>query len=91
MSTWYIVQLQLEMFCIGPKCNFGTLVRLSSTRGAVIFKMKRDDEYILMMLERFKIFYSKYVLTKTVPPPNSQTLLSEGQVSWPNSPGPGTV
>ena len=23
-----------------------------------------------MMLQRFKIFYSKYVLTKTVPPPN---------------------
>ena len=70
MSTWYIVQLQLEMFCIGPNCNIATLVRLSSTRGAVIFKMKRDDEYILMMLQRFKTFYSKYVLTKTAPPPN---------------------
>jgi hypothetical protein len=70
MSTWYVVQLQLEMFCIGPNCKSAILVRLSSTKGAVIFKMKRDDEYILMMLKRFQIFYSKFVLTKTPPPSN---------------------
>eukprot|EP00943_MAST-04B_sp_MAST-4B-sp1_P003754 g3754.t1 len=70
MSTWYVVQLQLEMFCIGPNCKSAILVRLSSTKGAVIFKMKRDDEYILMMLKRFQIFYSKFVLTNTPPPSN---------------------
>ncbi len=70
MSTWYVVQLQLEMFCVGPHCRSAILVRLSSTKGAVIFKMKRDDEYILIMLKRFHIFYSKFVLTKTPPPPN---------------------
>ena len=70
MSTWYVVQLQLEMFCIGPHCKSAILVRLSSTKGAVIFKMKRDDEYILMMLQRFKAFYTNYVNTKTPPPSN---------------------
>ena len=70
MSTWYVVQLQLEMFCIGPHCKSAILVRLSSTKGAVIFKMKRDDEYILMMLQRFKAFYTNYVINKTPPPPN---------------------
>ena len=49
MSTWYVVQLQLEMFCIGPHCKSAILVRLSSTKGAVIFKMKRDfSKYVVV-------------------------------------------
>jgi hypothetical protein len=70
ISPWYVPQMQLEMAMVGPHCKSAILVRLSSTKGAVIMKMKRDDEYILMMFQHFLNFYKQFVCRGLVPPEN---------------------
>jgi hypothetical protein len=70
MSTWYVVQLQLEMLCVGFHCQSAVLVRLSATKGSVLLSMKRDDEYIACMLQRFVSFYKSFVVPNIEPPTN---------------------
>jgi len=67
---WTIPQIQLEMFCVGPHCKSAVLVRLTATKGAVISRIWRDDDFITQMLERFVLFYETFVNGKKAPHAN---------------------
>lgn len=64
----YIPQLQMEMFCLGPKCQSAVMIRQTATQGAIILRMKRDDKWIREMLYWLHCFQRDFVEAK-VPPP----------------------
>ncbi len=66
----YVSQLQLEMLCLGPTCRSAVMVRQTATKGALILRMRRDDEWIEEMLYWLHKFHSEYVEKGVVPPTN---------------------
>ena len=58
------------MFCVGPHCQSAVLVRLTATKGAVVLRVARCDDYIEAMLKGFLRFYQHFVLKEEPPPPN---------------------
>jgi len=68
VPAMYVPQLMLEMYCLGPNCRSAMMVRQTATRGAVILRLHRDDEWIEEMLEWLSLFKTKYV-DKEKPPP----------------------
>lgn len=70
VPSWTVPQLQLEMFCIGIHCRSVVLVRLTATKGAVIIRLRRDDDFISFMLSRFIKFYSTFVRRNRRPTKN---------------------
>lgn len=64
----YIPQLQMEMLCLGTGCRSAVMVRQSATNGALILRMKRDDEWIEEMLYWLHRFQCDYVEAKKAPP-----------------------
>ena len=50
--------------------NSPVTIRKRQSTKEQLLKMKRDDEYILMMLEHFVKFYQRFVRTGTAPPNN---------------------
>ena len=51
--TVKVPQMQLEMFCVGPHCRSGIMVRLTATKGAVVMRLQRDDTLITAMLRNY--------------------------------------
>jgi len=70
VPAWYIPQMQLEMFCVGPHCRSGVMVRLTASMGAVVMRLERDDALIALMLRQFVDFYTRFVLPAIPPPRN---------------------
>jgi len=64
----YISQMQMEMLCLGPKCKSAVMIRQSATKGSLVLRMHRDDEWIKEMLYWLGKFQIDYV-EKDVPPP----------------------
>eukprot|EP01031_Cornospumella_fuschlensis_P031106 gene31106-37593_t len=63
VPVWHLPQLQLEMFCAGSACSSALIVTLF-VDGARIYKVQRDDQYILDMLGHVRQFYVNYVTRK---------------------------
>jgi len=66
----YIPQLQLEMFCIGFHCRSAILIRLTATKGSIIHRIHRNDEYIEIVLRRILKFFKNYVVAQKPPESN---------------------
>lgn len=66
----YVSQLQLEMLCLGPSCRSAVMIRQTATKGALILRMRRDDEWISQMLYWLHKFQREYVEKGIVPPTN---------------------
>jgi hypothetical protein len=66
----YVPQLQLEMLCLGPECRSAVMVRQTATKGALVLRMHRDDEWIAEMLYWLHSFQSSFV-EKDRPPPHN--------------------
>jgi len=64
----YVSQLQMEMLCLGDKCQSAVMVRQTATQGAVILRMKRDDAWIGEMIHFLTRFQEEYVQTQIAPP-----------------------
>lgn len=64
----YVPQLMMEMYCIGPECRSAVMVRQTATNGAVILRLRRDDQWIEEMMFWLRLFQSKFV-SKDLPPP----------------------
>jgi hypothetical protein len=62
--TW-VPQLQLQMLCSGTQSIL--LVSRSISRGLNIFRLRRDDEYVRLMLTVVSQFYTKHVLPRRPP------------------------
>ena len=95
----YIPQLQLHILCAGPSCTGAVLVSQSATKGATLFRVARDDEFILQMLTWIRRFYVTFVLARklgpddallpislTPPPPPSSSSSSSSSSSLPLPP-----
>jgi hypothetical protein len=68
VAPWYVPQVMLEMFAVGPTCMAGYLVSCSATKGVVVIKVQRDNAYIRLMLLLLSKFCAKYVSTGLEPP-----------------------
>lgn len=72
LGVWHIPQLQWEMLCVGPACK-SAIVVLLGVNNAAIYRVDRDDEYIMWMagfMEKFyKGFISEIPSNKMKPPP----------------------
>lgn len=77
VPAWHIPQLQLEILCAGPQCTGAILVSLSALNGAVMYRIPRDDQYIIHMLRLFQAFRHHYVSQASTPPINFMTSTTE--------------
>ena len=67
VMSQYVPQLQLEMYCLGPKCQSAVMVRQTATQGAVLLRMMRDDEWIEEMLYFLHRFMNEHVQAQKPP------------------------
>ena len=68
ITTRPLSQLQLHILCAGPSCTGAVLVSQSATKGATLFRVARDDEFILQMLTWIRRFYVTFVLGRKLGP-----------------------
>lgn len=61
IGAWHVPQIQMEILCAGPYCDGCNFVTLSATKGARVFFVPRNDEYIGLMLRLVSRFHSQYV------------------------------
>ena len=66
----YVPQLMLEMLSLGPQCRSAIMVRQTATKGAVILRLQRDDEWIEEMLHWLNQFMERFVNREEPPPHN---------------------
>lgn len=77
----YVPQLQLEMYCLGPECRSAVMVRQTATKGALILRMHRDDEWISEMMYFLHKFQKDFVESGVPPPHNFFWEEPNGEVS----------
>jgi hypothetical protein len=68
LATWHLPQSFLHILCAGPSCTGAVLVSLSATKGATLYRVKRDDEFIFQMLSWIRLFHVTFVLGRTISP-----------------------
>lgn len=56
-----VPQVQLQMLCVGPRCDGAYVVHVTATRGCRIAFLPRDDDFIAAMLTRVAAFMRAYV------------------------------
>jgi len=81
----YIPQLMMEMLCVGdsvnldqpseskqssPICTSAVMVRQTATKGAILLRLKRDEEWIQEMKYYLGEFQMRYVKTGKIPNDN---------------------
>ena len=66
VAPWHVPQLMLHILCAGPACTGAVLVSLSATKGATLFRLRRDDDFIFQMLTWVRRFHVHYVLGRRV-------------------------
>lgn len=66
----YLPQLMMEMMCVGPECRSAVMVRQTALSGAVIMRVKRNDDWIKEMLYWLEKFNVEYVQANIPPPKN---------------------
>ncbi|PSC73441.1 Restriction endonuclease type II-like [Micractinium conductrix] len=65
----WVPQLQLHMLCADTPS--GLLISRSATKGARIFRMRRDDELLRCMLQVISRLWVEHVLAGRPPPPDA--------------------
>ena len=66
----YIPQLMMEMMCLGDDCRSAVMCRQTATNGAIIVRLRRDDEWIAEMIFWLERFVDEYVQKDEPPQPN---------------------
>jgi len=66
----YVSQLMMEMMSLGPQCRSAIMVRQTATKGAVILRLLRDDEWIDEAIYWLTKFTESFV-NEDVPPPTN--------------------
>ena len=86
VPTQYIPQLMMEMFCVGdaidldtpfektnsstPICTSAIMIRQTATRGAIVLRLRRDEEWLTEMIYFLGKFKARYVDGDVIPPDN---------------------
>jgi hypothetical protein len=81
---------QLQWHMLMSQARSAYLVSRSATKGTNVFEVQRDDEYLSLLLGIVKVFYSRYVKQRRVPPKNAlsdlkehkQLLLKTKEIAW---------
>lgn len=79
VASWHVPQLALEMYCMGPRCRGAVFVSQSATKGAVIMRLRRNDDYIDLLLSELRSFHASFVVTGVQPPPDFGSTRSSHQ------------
>lgn len=66
----YLPQLMMEMLCVGKACTSAIMVRQTATKGAILLRIQRDEDWINEMKYYLGKFQSQYVNTGIIPPDN---------------------
>ena len=66
----YILQLMMEMMCLGDNCRPVVLCRQTATNGTIIVRLRRDNEWIDEMIYCLEKFSEDHVNKDVMPPPN---------------------
>ena len=77
VAVWHMAQLQLEILCAGPRCKGAVLVALSATEGTAIYRVVRDDAYILELLYWVRLFYINFCMKPLAPEPDFVSIANE--------------
>lgn len=65
VDAMWVPQLQLQMLCAGT--SSGLLVSRSATKGIRVFRMRRDDEYVRLMLSVLSVLWQYHVVPHRMP------------------------
>ena len=57
----------MEMLCVGDACTSAIMVRQTATKGAILLRLKRDDEWIREMKYYLGKFQQHFVETNKIP------------------------
>eukprot|EP00658_Telonema_sp_P-2_P003700 TRINITY_DN11383_c0_g1_i3.p1 TRINITY_DN11383_c0_g1~~TRINITY_DN11383_c0_g1_i3.p1 ORF type:complete len:525 (-),score=114.21 TRINITY_DN11383_c0_g1_i3:746-2320(-) len=68
VQPWWLPQLQWDLYF--GDCEAGCIVSQSATRGMNVFTVKRNDEYVHVMLRLVRKFYTEFVQAGIEPPAN---------------------
>ena len=60
----------MEMLCVGETCRSAVMVRQTATSGALILRIRRDDEWIDEMIYWLRRFKEDFVDREEPPPTN---------------------
>ncbi len=74
----YIPQLMMEMMCLGDECKSAVMCRQTATNGAMLIRLRRDDEWIEEMIYWLEKFVNEYV-NESQPPPQNFFWFDENQ------------
>lgn len=70
VPVWHVPQLQLEILCAGPDCRAAVVVCLTATEGATLYRVDRDDAYIISLLGWIRRFNLDFCKAGVSPPEN---------------------
>lgn len=60
VAVWHVPQLYLHMLCLGEKCTSALFMSASATRGINVFRLRRDDQLMHMILTFVAHFTAEY-------------------------------
>ena len=69
VAVWHVPQLYLHMLCLGPSCRSCLFMSCSATRGANLFRVRRDDALMDAILRFVARFAREYGGAGAPPPP----------------------
>jgi hypothetical protein len=70
VAVWHLPQLYMHMLCLGEKCSSALFMSSSATRGANIFRVRRDDAVMNSMLLFIARFNARHGNGRPPPTPN---------------------
>jgi hypothetical protein len=70
VAVWHLPQLYLHVLCMGEKCSSALFMSSSATRGANIFRVRRDDAVMNAMVLFIARFNARHGSGHPPPDPN---------------------
>ena len=70
VAVWHVPQLYLHMLCLGEACQSALFMSASATRGVNIFRLRRDERLMHLILRFVTRFASEYGGGRPAPPPD---------------------
>jgi hypothetical protein len=70
VAVWHVPQLYLHMLCMGAGCRSALFMSASATKGVHIFRLRRDESLMRLMLTFVAKFAAEHGRGKPPPPPD---------------------
>lgn len=70
VAVWHVPQLYLHMLCLGCSCQSAVFMSASATKGVNIFRLRRNEELMRLMLKFVARFAAEHGCGKPPPGPD---------------------